>query len=554
MKVTMTAKFHRHAPARSETGMPAYDYQLLIKQLLLTPISNKSPRKIVYGDRRYSYPEFRGRVGKLGSALTKLGVQRGETVAVMDWDSNRYLECYFAIPMLGAVLQTVNVRLSPEQVTYCLNHAEAKTLICNLEFLPLYEQIRADLTSVERIVWISEAGVLPEGIGGAGEYEDFIAEGDPEHAFPDFDENTRATLFYTTGTTGLPKGVSFTHRQLVLHTLVTSGTFCFSQEEVYLPITPMFHVHAWGMPYVATMNGCQQVYPGRYLPDNLLRLIREEKATFSHCVPTILQMLLSAPSSQDTDLRGLRMVIGGSALPRALCEAALARGINIFAGYGMSETCPILTVAQIHPDQVESKDEEIVTRTRAGQVVPLVDLRIVDPDMHDVPDDGTTAGEVVVRTPWLTQAYYKDEAATEALWAGGYLHTQDVGVVTPKGYLHITDRIKDVIKTGGEWVSSVDLESIISQHPGVAEVAVIGLPDSKWGERPAAIVVTRAGSSVAESDIKDQVLRHAESGVVSKYAVPEHVFFVSEIPKTSVGKLNKKSLRQSYTVESAGKV
>jgi len=534
--------------------MPAYDYQLLIKQLLLTPISNKSPRKIVYGDRRYSYPEFRGRVGKLGSALTKLGVQRGETVAVMDWDSNRYLECYFAIPMLGAVLQTVNVRLSPEQVTYCLNHAEAKTLICNLEFLPLYEQIRADLTSVERIVWISEAGVLPEGIGGAGEYEDFIAEGDPEHAFPDFDENTRATLFYTTGTTGLPKGVSFTHRQLVLHTLVTSGTFCFSQEEVYLPITPMFHVHAWGMPYVATMNGCQQVYPGRYLPDNLLRLIREEKATFSHCVPTILQMLLSAPSSQDTDLRGLRMVIGGSALPRALCEAALARGINIFAGYGMSETCPILTVAQIHPDQVESKDEEIVTRTRAGQVVPLVDLRIVDPDMHDVPDDGTTAGEVVVRTPWLTQAYYKDEAATEALWAGGYLHTQDVGVVTPKGYLHITDRIKDVIKTGGEWVSSVDLESIISQHPGVAEVAVIGLPDSKWGERPAAIVVTRAGSSVAESDIKDQVLRHAESGVVSKYAVPEHVFFVSEIPKTSVGKLNKKSLRQSYTVESAGKV
>jgi fatty-acyl-CoA synthase len=533
--------------------MPAYDYQLLIKQLLLTPISNKTPKHIVYGDRRYTYPQFRDRVGRLGSALTRLGVQRGETVAVMDWDSNRYLECYFAIPMLGAVLQTVNVRLSPEQVTYCLNHAEAKTLICNVEFLPLYESIRADLTSVQRIVWISDSGALPEGLGGAGEYEEFIAHGDARHVFEDFDENTRATLFYTTGTTGLPKGVSFTHRQLVLHTLVTSGTFRFSQDEVYLPITPMFHVHAWGMPYVATMAGCQQVYPGRYLPDVLLRLIREEKATFSHCVPTILQMLLAAPSSKETDLSGLRMVIGGSALPRALCEAALARGIDIFAGYGMSETCPILTVAQIHRDQLDTKDEEITTRTRAGQVVPLVDLRIVDPEMHDVPDDGHTAGEVVVRTPWLTQAYYKDEAATETLWAGGYLHTQDVGVFTSKGYLHITDRIKDVIKTGGEWVSSVDLESIISQHPGVAEVAVIGIPDPKWGERPAAIVVRRPGTDADAASIKEHVLRQAESGVVSKFAVPQEVFFVTEIPKTSVGKLNKKDLRQSFTLDSAGK-
>ncbi len=527
--------------------MPAYDYQLLIKQLLLTPLSQKTPKEIVYGERRFTYGEFRDRVGRLGSALTRLGVEPGGIVAVMDWDSHRYLECYFAVPMLGAVLQTVNVRLSPEQVVYCLNHAEASVLICNVEFLPLFEAIRGDLTTVKKVIWISDAGAVPEGPPGVGEYEDFIASGDPAHPFEDFDENTRATLFYTTGTTGLPKGVSFTHRQLVLQTLATLGTFTLKQEDVYLPITPMFHVHAWGVPYVATLVGCKQVYPGRYLPDNLLRLIRDEKVTFSHCVPTILQMMLSAPTSAQTDLSGLRMVIGGSALPRALCEAALDRGIDIFAGYGLSETCPVLTVARIHPDQLSGREEEITTRMKAGQVVPLVDLRIVDTEMHDVAHDGVAAGEVVVRAPWLTETYYKDEKATEALWAGGYLHTQDIGVLTPKGYLQITDRIKDVIKTGGEWVSSLDLESIIGQHPGVAEVAVIGLPDPKWGERPTAIVVARAGASVEESDIKDQVMRQAESGVVSKYAVPEGVFFVDELPKTSVGKLDKKSLRLTFT-------
>jgi fatty-acyl-CoA synthase len=533
--------------------MPAYEYPLLIKQLLLTPLAHRTPQEIVYQDgRRYDYATLRKRIGRLGSALSGLGVRPGDTVAVMDWDSHRYLECYFAIPMLGATLQTVNIRLSNDQVLYCLNHAEASVVICNLDFLPLFEAIRPHLTSVKKIIWISDSQPLPGDGSGEGEYEDLVSRGDPEHAFPEFDENTRATRFYTTGTTGLPKGVSFSHRQLVLHSLASQAAVRLSQDDVYMPITPMFHVHAWGFPYTATLVGCKQVYPGRYLPDVLLRLIRDEKVTFSHCVPTLLQMLLAAPASAQFDLRGLRMIIGGSALPRALCEAALARGIDVFTGYGMSETCPLLSIALLHPDSLHGDGADVRTRMMAGQTLPLVDLRTVDYDMKDVARDGVASGEVVVRAPWLTATYHKNPEATEELWEGGYLHTQDIGVIDARGYLQLVDRIKDVIKTGGEWVSSIELESIISQHPGVAQVAVIAMPDAKWGERPAAVVVARAGSTLADADIKNQVMRQAEAGVISKYAVPARVFFVDDLPKTSVGKLDKKNLRLAMaSVEAA---
>jgi fatty-acyl-CoA synthase len=528
--------------------MSAYAYPLLLKQLLLTPLAHNTPHEIVYGrSRRYDYPTLRERIGRLGSALSRLGVKAGDTVAVMDWDSHRYLECYFAVPMLGAVLQTVNVRLSTEQVVYCLNHAEASVVICNLDFLPMFEEMRHELTSIEKVVWISDAGPIPEGPPGQGEYEDFIAWGDPGYEFADFDENTRATLFYTTGTTGLPKGVTFTHRQLVLHTLAALLALPLSRESVYMPMTPMFHVHAWGIPYAATLAGCKQVYPGRYLPDVLLGLIRDERVTFTHCVPTILQMILAAPSSKDVDLTGLQMIIGGSALPRALCEAALERGIDVFSGYGMSETCPLLAIATVEPKRMPDKEREIKTRMKAGRAFPLVDLRTVDFDMNDVAHDGIASGEVVARAPWLTQVYHKNPAATAVLWEGGYLHTQDIGTIDSGGYLQITDRLKDVIKTGGEWVSSLELESIIGHHPAVAEVAVIGLPDAKWGERPAAVVVPRVGAALETADIRDQVMRQAELGVISKYAVPERVFFVEELPKTSVGKLDKKVLRASLT-------
>src|SRR5262249_48842998 len=291
---------------------------------------------------------LRERIGRLAGALSRLGVDVGHTVAVMDWDSHRYLECYFAVPMMGAVLQTVNVRLSPEQILYTLNHARPTIVLVHTDFLPLLEEIKHRIESVKTYVLLADgpaAPTTPPAI--AAEYEDLLASSSPEYEFSDFDENTRATTFYTTGTTGLPKGVYFSHRQLVLHALAGLAALGsaaagqrFHRGDVYMPITPMFHVHAWGIPYIATVMGVKQVYPGRYAPDVLLRLIQTEKVTFSHCVPTILHMLLGSPASQDVDLTGFKMIIGGSALPKGLARMALARGIDIFVGYGMSETCP----------------------------------------------------------------------------------------------------------------------------------------------------------------------------------------------------------------------
>jgi fatty-acyl-CoA synthase len=318
----------------------------------------------------------------------------------------------------------------------------------------------------------------------------------------------------------------------------------FTAGDVYMPITPMFHVHAWGIPYVATMLGVKQVYPGRYLPDVLLGLIAREKVTFSHCVPTILQMMLASPASAATDLSGWKVIIGGSALPVPLARAAVERGVDIIAGYGMSETCPILTLAHLTPELLaRADDESLAYRCRAGRPIPFVQLRIVDAAMNDVAHDGVGQGEVVVRTPWLTQGYLGEPERSEDLWRGGWLHTGDVGVIDARGYLKIVDRIKDVVKTGGEWVSSLDLEDIILRLPGVAEAAVVGVPDDKWGERPVAFVVAKAGATPTEEAVRHHVAEFADRGAISRYAVPDRVHFVDAIPKTSVGKLDKKVIR-----------
>ncbi len=337
--------------------LSAYSYPLLIKNLLRNPVRQFSDQAIVYGDfKRQTYRDLGERVGRLAGGLAGLGVKPGDTVAVMDWDSHRYLECFFAVPMLGAVLHTVNVRLSPEQILYTINHAEDDVILVNTEFLPILEAIRDRIKPVKKLVLLDDTGQTPAtALDIAAEYETLLASGDPDHRFPDFSEDTRATTFYTTGTTGLPKGVYFSHRQLVLHTfgvmsaLAGTGQGSFNRDDVYLPITPMFHVHAWGVPYVATALGVKQVYPGRYVPEQLLRLIEREKVTFSHCVPTILQMLLADPKSRQTDLSRWKVIIGGAALPRALAQQARERGVDIFTGYGMSETCPILTLAQLKP-------------------------------------------------------------------------------------------------------------------------------------------------------------------------------------------------------------
>ena len=425
----------------------AYDYPLLIKHLLHTPLATAPEQEIVYRDRsRYTYRTLRQRISRLASGLAGLGVQPGDTVAVMDWDSTRYLECYFAIPMMGAVLQTVNIRLSPAQILYTLNHARADVILCHTDFLSILDSIKDRLETVKIFVVLSDGGSDAQSpspsIRCATEYEELLAKGTQDFDFPDFDENTRATTFYTTGTTGDPKGVYFSHRQLVLHTLAVLATAaspaehqCLHYGDVYMPLTPMFHVHAWGFPYVTTAMGLKQVYPGRYMPETLLALIKHEKVTFSHCVPTILHMILTSPAAKDMDLSELTVVIGGSALPKGLAKLALDKGIDIFGGYGLSESCPILSLAQLKPSMTElDADTAIEYRTRAGLPIQLVDLRIVDEHMQDVPHDGKTTGEVIVRAPWLTQGYLNDPTNSEELWRGGYLHTQDLGTIDPEGY------------------------------------------------------------------------------------------------------------------------
>ena len=388
------------------------------------------------------------------------------------------------------------------------------------------------------------------------EYETMLASAADSYDFPDFDENAMATTFYTTGTTGLPKGVYFSHRQLVLHTYGAMSGLCayksqanISSADVYMPITPMFHVHAWGMPYFMTMLGARQVYPGRYEPATLLKLISDHNVTFSHCVPTIMHMLMSSPEIKNVDLKGWKVIIGGSALPKGMCLKALEMGINVFTGYGMSETCPLLTLANLKPHMLAwNTDDQATVRCRTGLPLANVLLEVVDPDGRPVPHDGKSTGEVVARSPWLTQGYAKDPSRSEDLWANGWLHTGDIGYIDGEGYLQITDRLKDVIKTGGEWISSLELESIISQHPAVSETAVIGVPDEKWGERPLALVVLREAfkGQVTEEELKDYFMKAVAQGAIPKYGVPNEVRIVDAIAKTSVGKLNKRQLRKDF--------
>lgn len=536
----------------------AYNYPLLIKSLLSTPLIYAPDQEIVYRDHmRYTYANMGRRVEKLANALSRLGVESGDTVAVMEWDSHRYLECFFAVPMMGAVLHTINIRLTPEQLIHTINHAEDDVILVYEEFLPMLKAVRDQLTSVKKIILLSDSGGLPEtDLKIDAEYEEMLSQAPEGFQFPELDENTVATIFYTTGTTGLPKGVYFTHRQLVLqtHALMFVLSAFHSQSDVtsadtYMPLTPMFHVHAWGVPYLMTALGAKQVYPGRYEPEMLLNLIKREKVTFSHCVPTILHMLLSCKESEQVDLSGWKLVIGGSSLPKGLCREAMEAGINVYTGYGMSETCPLISIVNLKQDMLAwSKEEQVNIRCSAGLPGLHVQAEIMDLNGNFLPHDGVSTGEIVVRAPWLTQGYLKDSEKSEGLWADGWLHTGDIGFINKQGYLQITDRLKDVIKTGGEWVSSLELESIISQHPDVSEVAVIGVFDRKWGERPMALVVPKSHTGVNNmaEEIKSFCSRFVEKGEIPKYGIPNQVFVVEEIAKTSVGKIDKKELRSRY--------
>jgi fatty-acyl-CoA synthase len=538
-----------------ERTASAYTSPLLIKNLLAFPVVNNPDNEIVYRDLlRYDYRTLRERICHLANMLTGLGVKPGDTVAVMDWDSHRYLECFFAVPMIGAVLHTINVRFSPDQVLYTIDHAEDDVILVHQDFLPILEAIKGRIDTVDHYVLLTDGGEPPlTQIPLTGEYEAMLATAGRIFDFPDLDEQTRATTFYTTGTTGMPKGVYFSHRQLVLHTLgalaavgtpATQGRV--HQQDVYMPITPMFHVHAWGMPYVATTLGIKQVYPGRYAPELLLRLIDKEHVTFSHCVPTILHMLLSNPDIDKIDLSSWKVIVGGAAMPQSLCLAALKLGIDIFTGYGMSETCPVVALAHVPEDLLDlPAEEQVEVRCKTGRPMPLVGMKLVDEDMQEIPADGESTGEIVLRAPWLTQGYLKDHHNSENLWRGGFLHTGDVANLDDTGYFKITDRAKDVIKIAGEWVSSLEVEDILVQHESVSEVAVIGMPDDKWGERPLALVVAGESAPV-EKELAAFVKGFVDSGRLTRHALMLKVLVVDEIAKTSVGKIDKKLLRQKH--------
>ena len=536
-----------------------YGFQLTIKELLNGPRQSAGSQEIIYRNKmRYTYNDLFERINRLGSALAGLGVKKGDTVAVFDYDSHRYLESFFAIPMMGAVLFTVNWRLSPDQIEYTMNHAEADVVLINTDFLPLLGSIWSKLKSVKKVIILSDSDELPKtDMAYDGEYEALLSAASADFDFPDLDEDTKATTFYTTGTTGLPKGVYFTHRQIVLHAMsvciAVSGhdsPLRFSTSDVYMPITPMFHVHAWGFPFIATMMGVKQVYPGKYEPEMLIKLIVQEKVTYSHCVPTILQMLVASPIAKKIDLSAWKVIIGGARLSKGLAMAGIELGIQIMTGYGMSETCPVISVSNLKPSMKHYNNEhksDIAIKT--GMPITLVDVKIADPSGKFLPNDGRTTGEIIVRAPWFTKGYYKDAEKTEELWRGGWLHTGDVGYMDQDGYIQITDRLKDVIKTGGEWVSSLDLENAISLHNAVQEAAAIGIPDSKWGERPMLLVMLTPqfrGDGITPEVLKGHMKSCADQGKIPRYAIPDQYIITDEIPKTSIGKVDKKRLRAIY--------
>jgi fatty-acyl-CoA synthase len=540
----------------------AYKYPLLIKRILADSLKYEPTHEIVYKDIfKMNYYELNDRVRSMANVLKKLKINGGQTIGFWDYDSHRFLEGFFAIPMTGNVLHTVNWRLSEEQILYTINHAEDSLLIVHEDFLPLLNTIWDKITTVKKIIVCSDldlsaslelAPSLKNKI--VGEYEDLLKKESKNYDFPDFDEDAVATTFYTTGTTGNPKGVYFTHRQLVLHTLANAAMYggaldkCFANfnsSTVFLGLTPFFHVHGWGFPYYATMIGAHQVYAGRFSIETFVQLFQKYKPTLTTGVPSILQMFLSSPLTADFDFSKMKMLIGGSVLSTTLAKQALERGIDILSGYGMSESAPMLCASYLNAEDARTMDLDTQAkyRTIAGLPAFLVETKIIDAQGKDVPNDGESIGEIVTRAPWLTQGYYQEPEQSETLWESGWMHTGDVATIDAKGFVSISDRIKDVIKTGGEWVSSIDIERLISKHEAVYEVAVIGLPDEKWGERPHAMISLSEGKDLSAETIKTFLEAFITSGTIHKWAIPNRIFFEKELPKTSVGKVDKKLIR-----------
>ncbi len=532
-------------------------YPLTIGSLLKQTIDRNGTAEVVYGKTRYTWPKLLERVNGLAAGLAAMGVKEGSKVAVVDIDTNRYLETYYAVPMMGAVLHTVNVRLPPEQMGYTMVHAADDFVLVRDEFIPLASKICPQLKSLKGVVTMSDSGSSPGfNFPNTRSYEDLVASAS-RFEFPALDENTQASLFYTTGTTGMPKGVWFTHRQLVLHTLGIAAGLANSpakvdSSDVIMPLVPFFHVHGWGFPYLAGMWGMKFVLVGKYDPKNILENLQREKVTLSDMVATVLNMVLNHPEAGQyrEALSHWKVVIGGGPFPKELALTARRLGMTVMAGYGMSETGPVLTLGTPRDEMLSLAEDEQLDRIllQAGLPIPLVETRVVDNEMKDVPRDGKTLGEIVVRGPWLTDGYYNDPEKSEALWSGGWLHTNDLAAWDEKGVVMIRDRMKDVVKSGGEWISSLLLEDLLTRHPAVLEAAVIGARDPKWGERPLAIVHLRDGMGASEEELIAHLSQYVETGKIAKFWLPAKVVITEgPLPKTSTGKLDKKPLRENYS-------
>ena len=518
------------------------DFQLTIGSIFEHGVQVHSESEVVtwMGDRarRSTYREVSDRVRRLAGALKRLGINPGDRVGTFCWNTQEHLEAYYAISSMGAVVHTLNIRLFPDQLTFVINHGADRVILVDASLYPALARVQKDLRSVEHIIVVGDASGLPDNLL---RYEDLLAAEQPEFTWPDLDERSAAAMCHTTGTTGDPKGVVYSHRSIYLHAMGICAPWCLglSINDRVLSIVPMFHANAWGIPYAGWLAGSDFLMPGPFLqPEPLCRFIRECRPTISAAVPTILSGMLQYAIAHSVDLSLFRILFnGGAALPRSLAQGFRDHfNVKVVQGWGLTETSPVAASAQ--PPRQCPPDEEINWTTKTGRIIPGVELRVCEGDAV-LPWDGESVGEFEVRGPWITASYYRNPAPER--FHDGWLRTGDVGHIDKHGYMRITDRAKDVIKSGGEWISTVELENALIDHPDVLEACVIGVPDDRWDERPLACVVSKSGAPL---DIA--ILRAHLAPRVAKWWIPERWAFIPEVPKTSVGKYDKKSLRAQY--------
>ncbi len=489
---------------------------------------------------RATYGDVIRRADRLAGALHSLGIRPGDRVATFAWNTQQHLEAYLAIPCMGAVLHTLNIRLSDDQLAYIVNHAQDRVVIVDESLLPQIERIFPAIGAVEHFIVIGDASstsCLP----GAHRYEDLIAEQADGYDYPEIDGTTAAALCYTSGTTGNPKGVLYGHRSTVLHAMAEclTDTLDVRSTDRVLPVVPMFHANAWGLPYTCGMLGASLILPNRFLQaDPLVRLIATEQVTFAAAVPTIWSDVLRKASSEPEPLRSLRRVVcGGAAVPLSLMQRFDETfGVPLVQGFGMTETSPLVAIAEAPSTAVENDYWHY--RAKTGRIAPLVEARIVDPDGTELPWDGEQSGELELAGPWIASGYYLDESGSIDKFRDGWLRTGDVATIDSLGYIQIIDRTKDVIKSGGEWISSIEMENALMSHPAVIEAAVIAKPDERWTERPLPCVVVDGGDTITPEALN----RHIQE-MFAKWQLPDEYAYIPEVPKTSVGKFDKKLLR-----------